>query len=103
MAGAWELNRDPKSARSVNHDWKCLSLNSKSGYEYKGIVDVIAVKRDKKNPDKLHVLLLQVKGGSARVTVEEIRRLNKAVRDVAVEWNAAEKPEKKVRFLNRIT
>lgn len=44
--------------------WKCLSLDSKSGYEYKGIVDMIAVKRDKKKPDKLHIMLLQVKGGT---------------------------------------
>lgn len=31
---------------------------------YKGVVDMIAVKRDQKNPDKLHVMLLQVKGNA---------------------------------------
>jgi hypothetical protein len=26
--------------------WKCLSPDSRSGYEYKGVVDMIAVRRD---------------------------------------------------------
>lgn len=82
--------------------WKCLSLDARSGYEYVGVVDMIAVKRDKKNPDQLHIMLLQIKGGSARVTMEEIRRLDKATHEINVEWNVAEKPGKKVRFLNKI-
>jgi hypothetical protein len=45
--------------------WKCLSLDAKSGYEYVGVVDMIAVRRNKKYTDKLHVMLLQVKGGRA--------------------------------------
>jgi hypothetical protein len=56
--------------------WKCLSLDSKSGYEYKGVVDTLAVRRDKEDPDKLHAMLLQVKGGSARECVfQESHRL----------------------------
>ncbi len=82
----------------AKNGYKCLSLDSRKGYEYKGVVDLIAVKRDKKNPDILKVVLLQVKGGSARVSKEEIDRLRQAVRRIKVGWNVAEKPSSTVRF-----
>ncbi len=79
-----------------------LSLDSRRGFEYIGVVDLVAVKRDKKDPDKLHVVLIQVKGGTANVTLDEIRRLRKAMDKVEVSWNVTETPEKHVRFLNAI-
>ncbi|MGB9774574.1 MAG: restriction endonuclease [Bacteroidota bacterium] len=82
--------------------YRVLSFDSRKGYEYVGVVDLLAVKRDRKDPDKLHVILIQVKGGSAKVTLEEIRRLRKAVDKIEVSWNVAEKPFKQVRFLNSI-
>jgi len=82
--------------------YKCLSLDSKKEYEYVGVVDMIAVKRDPKDPDALYITLFQIKGGSSRVTMDEIRRLQKAVEKVKIYWNVAEKPDKKVKFLNQI-
>lgn len=82
--------------------YKCLSLDSKTGYEYVGVIDMIAVKRDPKDPDTLQITLFQIKGGSARVTMDEIRRLRKAIEKVKIYWNVAEKPDKKVQFLNQI-
>lgn len=78
--------------------FKCLSLDSKRGYEYKGVVDLIAVKRNKQDPDKLNIVLVQVKGGSARVSSEEISRIKKAVKKVNISWIVAEKPRKTVKF-----
>jgi hypothetical protein len=78
--------------------YKCLSLDSRKGFEYKGVVDLIAVKRHKSDPDVLHIVLFQVKGGAARVTKEEIQRLSKVTRSIKVDWNTAEKPEKSVNF-----
>jgi len=78
--------------------YKCVSLDSRKGYEYKGVVDLIAVKRDKKNPDILKVVLFQVKGGSARVSKQEINRLRQAARRIKVSWNIAEKPYRSVKF-----
>lgn len=78
--------------------YKCLDLDSRMGYEYKGIVDLLAVKRHRHDPDVLHVILFQVKGGSARVSNEEIARLAKATRQLKVSWNVAEKPMKSVSF-----
>lgn len=78
--------------------YKCLDLDSRRGYEYKGIVDLLAVKRHKGDPDVLHIVLLQVKGGSARVTQDEIKRLSMAIRNIKISWNVAEKPKKSVKF-----
>jgi hypothetical protein len=82
--------------------YKCLDLDSRRGYEYKGVVDLLAVKRHKSDPDVLHIILLQVKGGSARVTENEIQRLSKAARRLRVDWNIAEKPKKSVKFRKNI-
>ena len=78
--------------------YKYMSLDSKSGNEYKGVVDLIAVKRNMKDPDLLTIVLFQVKGGGARVTREELKRLDKAARRITIEWNVAEKPESSVKF-----
>jgi hypothetical protein len=78
--------------------YKVLSLDSRSGYEYKGVVDLIAIRRNKKDPDQLEVILLQVKGGTARVSADEIVRLRQAARRLRVDWNVAEKPLRTVRF-----
>lgn len=82
--------------------YRVLSLDSQRGFEYISVVDLVAVKRDKKDPDKLHIVLIQVKGGTSKITLEEIRRLRKAVDKVEVAWNVAEKPAQHVRFLNAI-
>ena len=78
--------------------YRYMDLDSKKGYEYKGIVDLVAVKRDTKDPDLLTIVLFQVKGGRARTTRREERRLRKAVRRISVLWNVAEKPKKAVKF-----
>jgi len=78
--------------------YKCLSLDSGKGYEYKGVVDLVAVKRSRKNPDHLEIMLLQVKGGSAKITHDEMKRLEAAARHAKVRWNIAEKPAKTIRF-----
>jgi len=83
--------------------YKCLSLDSRKGYEYKGVVDLIAVKRHHKNPDRIEIMLLQVKGGSAKITSDELERLQAAARNVKIRWNVAEKPRRTVRFRERIS
>jgi hypothetical protein len=78
--------------------WKVASLDSGSGFEYKGVVDLVAVKRDNRSPDELTIMLVQVKGGSARVTKDELSRPRRAAKRVPVTWNVAAKPAKTVRF-----
>jgi hypothetical protein len=71
-------------------------LVSARGNEYKGIVDIVAVKRDKKDHDHLEIALVQVKGGGARITSEEINRLKDAKRKLSKTYVVAEKPKKSV-------
>jgi hypothetical protein len=84
-------------------DYRVISFDTKRGYEYKGIVDLLAVKRDKRNPDLLKIILIQVKGGSAKVTADELKRLDDATKRVEISWNAAEKPGKTVKFRKGIS
>jgi hypothetical protein len=70
--------------------YKCMDLDTKLGYEYKGIVDLIAVKREKKDPDLLTTVLFQVKGGKRPVVSQiELGRLGKAAARIDVRWNYA--------------
>ena len=78
--------------------WRVVSLDSRSGHEYKGVVDLVAIKRNNRRPDELTVMLVQVKGGSARVSASEVARLRAATERVKVTWNVAEKPGRTVRF-----
>jgi len=78
--------------------WRYIDFQSKKGYPRTGIIDLVAIKLDKQDPDKLKVILFQVKGGSARTKDEERIRLRNAVKKVEVSHNWAEKPGKSVRF-----
>lgn len=82
--------------------YRYIDFDTRKGYEYKGIVDLIAVKRDNKNPDNLEIILFQIKGGSAKIKPDEIRRLKKSVKNVKISWNTAKKPNQKVMFGNEI-
>ena len=82
--------------------YRCIDFDSRKGHEWKGIVDLFAVKQGNKNPDNLSIALLQVKGGKAKVSGSEISRLKRAVKNVKIGWNCAEKPSNKVNFKKEI-
>ena len=84
--------------RLLKAGYKCIDFDTKKGYEYIGIVDLVAVKRDRKNPDLLTIVLFQVKGRGARITQKEEERLRMAVRRIKVKWNVAQKPSTAVKF-----
>ncbi|MFI5398651.1 MAG: hypothetical protein ACHQ9S_24245 [Candidatus Binatia bacterium] len=83
--------------------WRVVSFDTRSGYEYKGIVDLVAIKRNNRAPDELTVMLVQVKGGTARVTPLELKRLRAATKLVDVDWNVVHKPARHVRFKRSIS
>ena len=79
--------------------WRYIDFQSKKGYARDGIIDLVALKIDKKDHDKLKIILFQVKGGPAnKVTEKEKMRLLEASKKVEVRHNWAEKPEKTVAF-----
>lgn len=83
--------------------WRVVSFDTRTGHEYKGVVDLVSVKRNNRAPDELTVMLVQVKGGAARVTPLELIRLCAAAKRVRVRWNVAHKPAKRVRFSRSIS
>jgi hypothetical protein len=78
--------------------WKYIDFQSKRGFPRTGIIDLIAVKLDRKDCDKLKITLFQVKGGSARISKEEQARLRNAIKKVKITYNWSEKPDKSVKF-----
>lgn len=78
--------------------WRYVDFQSRGGYPRTGIIDLVAVKLDKKDPDKLKVILFQIKGGSARIKEKERRRLRDATKKVEIYYNWAEKPRGSVEF-----
>lgn len=73
-----------------------VSLESKRGYESKGIVDVVAVKKlHKEDPDKMEIVLFQRKG-NLKVTEKELERLKKAVEIATIKFGIAEYREGKM-------
>lgn len=86
--------------------WQLISFEGPNGGESRGIVDLIAIRRDHKYRDKLlkigdlfEIILIQVKGGSARwPSKDDILRLSKvgkyyhAKRIVLADWQKGEAP-----------
>lgn len=67
-----------------------VSLESKRGYESKGIVDVVAVKKlHKEDSDKMEIVLLQRKG-NIKVTKRELKRLKRAAKIATIKYGIAE-------------
>lgn len=82
--------------------WRVISFDTRAGYEYKGVADLVAVRRNNQAPDEITVMLVQVKGGKARLALGEIDRLRTAAKRVRLKWNVAEKRGKAVRFRKSI-
>lgn len=78
--------------------WRCANFQSKKGYARTGIIDMVAIKLDRSDADKLKIMLLQVKGGSSKVKDDEKIRLEKAINKIEIAFNWAEKPAKTVLF-----
>jgi len=73
-----------------------VSLESKKGFESKGIVDVVAVRKlFKEDADKMEIVLLQRKG-NLRVTEKELDRLKRAVEIATIKYGIAEYREGKM-------
>jgi hypothetical protein len=68
----------------VAQRWRFVSFRGKNKREWRGIVDVLAIRKDTSQPankslnrgDLFDIILIQLKGGSARLpSIEERRRL----------------------------
>lgn len=66
--------------------WRVAFFEGATGAPRTGIIDAIAFRVGRKNPDLLSVCLIQLKGGQAGVSGHEIARLKKAAAGATVRW-----------------
>ena len=97
----WMISHSSKGGTK----WQVVSFNGKGGQESKGIVDMIAIRKNHKasavnqyRGDLFEIILVQVKGGTARFpSKQEIARLlavkdhHRADKVVLTEWKQSEK------------
>jgi len=72
------------------HGWGVAFLEGPTGAPRTGIIDAIAYRLGRKNPDRMDLRLIQLKGGKAGVTAEEVGRLKEAVETLKVKYLIAE-------------
>ena len=87
--------------------WQLVEFLGKGGAESRGIVDLVAVRKDHrtdhpglKRGDLLDIVIIQTKGGSSpRPTAEDVARLRKVAKHhrartvLLAEWKRGKKPE----------
>jgi hypothetical protein len=78
--------------------WRVAFFEGPTGAPRTGIIDAIAYRLGRGDPDKMDMRLIQLKGGKAGITGEEIRRLKDATRKVTVKYLIAEFDEKRDRL-----
>jgi len=61
-------------AKLTRMGWQCCTFQTRRKHPLTGIVDLVAIRRNTKNPDRLQVVLFQVKGGSAKSPDHRSRR-----------------------------
>jgi hypothetical protein len=66
--------------------WRVAFFEGASGAPRTGVIDAIAYRLGRRNPDLLDVRLVQLKGGKAGVSGAEIGRLKKASAGATVNW-----------------
>jgi hypothetical protein len=103
---AWQTRRRPLSPRQKahiaevaskealreyckKHGWRVAFFEGPTGAPRTGIIDAIVFRVDRRNPDRLDLRLIQLKGGEAGVSGREIARLKHAANDVTVHWTIA--------------
>jgi hypothetical protein len=72
------------------HGWRLAFFEGETGSPRTGIIDAVAFRLGRKNPDLLDVRLIQLKGGDAGVSGREIARLKKATAGAIDSWLIAE-------------
>lgn len=89
----------------IAHRWKFVSFRGANKGEWRGVVDLIAIRKDSRQPsgevlkrgDLFDIVLIQVKGGSARGPtlsdcrrLLEVKRIYRARSVVQFQWRKAE-------------
>lgn len=104
--GAFEKARAAEAASKEalrayceKHGWRVAFFEGPAGAPRTGIIDAIVFRIDKKNPDRLDLRLIQLKGGGAGVSGRETARLKHAAADVTVHWTIVMYDDNTLHFL----
>jgi hypothetical protein len=81
------------------HGWRVAFFEGRTGSPRTGIIDAIAYRLGRQNPDEMDLRLIQLKGGKAGVTGEEIGRLKDAVEKLRRDFLIVEFDGKSLHFL----
>ena len=87
-------------------DWQLVEFTGKDGRESRGIVDILAIRKDHHNPsaglkrgDLFEIVLVQIKGGSARwptgadiLRLQQVARRYHAAAVVLADWQKGRQP-----------
>lgn len=99
---AFKVEREAKTfaKKTLNEEggFRSISFESKTGHEGMGIVDMVAVRRQRQNKDRLDVLLVQVKGGTSRLGENDLERLRGAAKNIKIGYTVASKQGRRVTF-----
>jgi hypothetical protein len=66
--------------------WRLAFFEGATGAPRTGIIDAVAFRLGRRNADVLDIRLIQLKGGKAGISGEEIARLKKAADSATVNW-----------------
>jgi hypothetical protein len=69
--------------------WESVAFQTKKKNPLTGIVDLVAIRRSKRNPNRLQIVFFQVKGGSARLTKKERIRLQRSIKTFEIGYDYA--------------
>jgi hypothetical protein len=103
--GRWAETIFRALSSRIAHRWKFVSFRGANRGEWRGVVDLIAIRKNSKQPlggllkrgDLFDIVLIQVKGGSARGPtandcrrLREVKRLYGAKNVVQFQWRKGE-------------
>ena len=87
---AEQASKDAFRLQFEKRGWRVAFFEGKTGAPRTGIIDAVAFRLNRKNSDLLDLRLVQLKGGKAGASGQEIARLKKAAKHATVAWLVAE-------------
>jgi hypothetical protein len=79
-------SKEALRAYCTSRGWRVAFFEGPTGAPRTGIIDAIAFRVGRRNPDLLDLRLIQLKGGRAGVSGREIARLKQAATGATVKW-----------------
>ena len=83
---AESASKEALRAYCRSNGWRVAFFEGPTGAPRTGVIDAIAFRVSRKDPDLIDIRLIQLKGGNAGVSGKELARLKQAAASAAVNW-----------------